>query len=225
MSVMLLASLLMATQLGAFADTVRLDRLDGTRPGEPLPPGWQLRGVSGEEPPLSGVAWHETGPAMVLTAPGAAGQCWLELGEPLDPSAGVLRWRWRVGAQLPDVDLRVPELDDAPGRFFVVFGRPGLFSRPRMIFYTWGGLEPIGDAFFSHVSDRLAVVVVRNAMDPSGVWHEETRDVAADFREVFGEEPGQITSVGLMVDTDQTGAWASVELSAAEWLVRRSASP
>jgi hypothetical protein len=37
-----------------------------------------------------------------------------------------------------------------------------------------------------------------------GQWQHHQRDVLADFRRVFGEEPGPITSVALMTDTDNT---------------------
>ncbi len=223
--VTLLALAVTPAPLGAQRDTVRLDRLGVTLPGEPVPYGWELRAVSGERPPTAGVVWHPDGPALMLTAAGAAGQSWLELVDPLDPSGGHLQWRWRIAAHVPDVDLRDPERDDAPGRVFVAFGRPGILSRPRMIFYTWGGLEPREDAFFSHVSDRLAVVVLRNGSDPAGAWLRESRDVVADYKDAFGEEPDEITSVGLMIDTDQTGAWASVQLSDLEWVPRPGGDP
>lgn len=225
MSVTLLGVVVLTMQLGAPADTVRLDGLDRTRPGEPVPYGWQLRAVNGERAPTAGVVWHPDGPAMMLTAAGAAGQSWLELEEALQPGHGDLQWRWRVAAHVAAANLRDPERDDAPGRVFVAFGRQGLFARPRMIFYTWGGPEARGEAFLSHVSDRLAVVVVRNAADPAGTWLQESRDVLADYRDAFGEEPDGITSVGLMIDTDQTGAWASVQLADLIWVVRPRAHP
>jgi hypothetical protein len=225
MNVTLLGVFVISTQLGAPSDTVRLDGLDRTLPGEPVPYGWQLRAVNGARPPAAGMVWYADRPALMLTAAGAAGQSWLELEDPLEPRGGELRWRWRVAAHVPGADLRDPERDDAPGRVFVAFGRPGLFSRPRMIFYTWGGPEARGDAFLSHVSDRLAVVVVRNAADRAGAWLQEVRDVVADYRKAFDEEPDEITSVGLMIDTDQTGAWASVQLSELVWVVRRSTDP
>lgn len=225
MHVTLLALAVTSAQLVPQGDTVRLDHLDLTLPGESIPFGWELRAVSGERPPTAGVVWYADGPALMLTAAGTAGQSWLELEDPLDPTGGLLRWRWRIAAHVPDVDLRNPERDDAPGRVFVAFGRPGILSRPRMIFYTWGGPEPRADLFFSHVSDRLAVVVLRNASDPAGAWLQESRDVLADYRDAFGGEPDEITSVGLMIDTDQTGAWASVQLSDLEWVPRPPGDP
>jgi len=37
-----------------------------------------------------------------------------------------------------------------------------------------------------------------------GQWQQHRRDVQADFRLAFGEEPGPISSVALMTDTDNT---------------------
>jgi hypothetical protein len=33
-----------------------------------------------------------------------------------------------------------------------------------------------------------------------------TRNVYDDYQRVFGEEPGRITAIGIMTDTDNTGA-------------------
>jgi hypothetical protein len=35
-----------------------------------------------------------------------------------------------------------------------------------------------------------------------GKWIEETRNVAEDYRRLFGEEPGRVVSVGIMTEAD-----------------------
>ena len=130
---------------------------------------------------------------------------------------GLLSWSWRVDRHLTGVVLREAELDDAPARFFVAFGGGGLFGRPRLIFYTWGGREPKGDTFISHVSDRIAVVVLRNSEDATGQWLTERRNPDEDFRRAFDHDPAEIRAVGLMADTDQLGARAEVWLRDVRW--------
>jgi hypothetical protein len=46
------------------------------------------------------------------------------------------------------------------------------------------------------------------AADDQGVgrWHSYTRNLVEDFKRAFGEEPGKVTSIQLMTDTDNTGA-------------------
>ncbi|MND08548.1 hypothetical protein D3C83_312450 [compost metagenome] len=47
-------------------------------------------------------------------------------------------------------------------------------------------------------------MVVRSGAAEVGRWVSETRDVAADFREAFGQAAPSITGVALSADTDQT---------------------
>ena len=202
----------------AVADTLRLDGLDQVSGDATVPPGWRLRAVGGEHEPVARLFRRDGRIVLSLEAQAAAGQCWRELDDPIPPGEGRLSWRWRISEHLAEVDLRDPDRDDAPARLFVVFGRGRLFSRPRMLFYTWGGAEPVGSAFPSHASDRLGVVVVRNAQDLAEVWHDESRDVASDYRAAFGEEAPDITAVGIMLDTDQLHGRASVELAELLWV-------
>jgi hypothetical protein len=39
-------------------------------------------------------------------------------------------------------------------------------------------------------------------------WRDHRRDLAADFRLAFGEEPGPLQSIAVMTDTDNTGSSA-----------------
>ncbi|MGD2071289.1 MAG: DUF3047 domain-containing protein, partial [Gemmatimonadota bacterium] len=200
--------------------SLRLDRIDEATPGDRLPPGWAVREVRGEEVPETRVVEIDAVRALRFSADGAAAWFWRELDAPLDPAAGRVEWRWRVDEAVEAAELADPDLDDAPARFFVVFGRGGLFSSPRMIFYSWGRREPLGTAMRSYVSDRIGVVVVRNGSSPTGTWIDDERDLAADYRAVFGGSPDEVTAVGFMIDTDQTGAAATSFLAALAWRTR-----
>ena len=195
----------------------RLDRIGEATEGEALPPGWGLRAVEGQRLPNSRVEVVEGALALVIVADSAAGQAWLELDEPLDPARGALSWEWTVSAPPGAASLRIPEMDDSPARFFVVFGGGGLFRRPRILFYSWGRGEAVDDAFLSHVTDRLGVVVIRNSADSTGARYTERRDPEADFRRVFARNPDEIRAVGLMVDTDQMGGRGEVRLHTIRW--------
>ena len=198
-------------------ESVRLDRIEEASDGGALPPGWSLRAVAGQRLPDVRVEEVEGALALVLVADSAAGQAWLELDEPLDPTAGALSWKWSISARPRGASLRIPEMDDSPARFFVVFGGGGLFRRPRVLFYSWGQDEVVDDAFLSHVTDRFGVVVIRNAADSTGAWYTERRDPEADFHRVFGRDPDEIRALGLMVDTDQMGGRAEVWLHNVRW--------
>ena len=211
------ALLVAATGIASGQEVLRLDRFADARAKSGVGPGWNLRAVG--DAPLAATRLEavDGALALVISADSAAGQAWMELDEPLDPNVGTVSWEWSLSQGLEGTTLRDPDYDDSAGRFFVVFGGGGLFGRPRILFYSWGGAEPAGDAFLSHVSDRIGVVVVRNGSDRIGAWYTERRDPAADFRRVFGREPDEIRAVGLMADTDQTGRPAEVRLRAIRW--------
>jgi hypothetical protein len=49
------------------------------------------------------------------------------------------------------------------------------------------------------------MVVVGSGATGVGVWQTIRRNVIEDFRRAFGEEPGPLTAVGVLTDTDNTG--------------------
>jgi hypothetical protein len=55
------------------------------------------------------------------------------------------------------------------------------------------------------------MIAIQGSGGLQGQWVSEQRDVLADYRRLFGEEPGEIAAVALMTDTDNTG------LSARAW--------
>ena len=52
------------------------------------------------------------------------------------------------------------------------------------------------------------MIAVRAGPDGLQQWLSEKRDVKADYRRLFGTEPGEISAVALMTDTDNTGLQA-----------------
>ena len=47
-------------------------------------------------------------------------------------------------------------------------------------------------------------MVLDSGADSLRQWRTHRRDVAADFRAVFGEEPGRLAAVAVMTDSDNT---------------------
>lgn len=199
----------------------RLDRLDEAEAGDPHPPGWTVETVRGAATPTSSVVQDgEKGPVLRVEARHAAAFYGLELDREgaLLPDRGRLEWSWRVDVAMGDVVLGRPGLDDSPARFFVLFGRGGIFSRPRAIFYTWGWDEPRDSTWIQEGDHGAAVVVLRGREDALGTWHTEERNLAADYRRAFGEgEPEPVSGMGLLVDTDDTGLHAESRLGPIRW--------
>jgi hypothetical protein len=53
-------------------------------------------------------------------------------------------------------------------------------------------------------SDRIRYLVVEQGSQNLRRWVHHRRDVHADFRQVFGEEPGPLAGLAIMTDTDNT---------------------
>jgi len=70
--------------------------------------------------------------------------------------------------------------------------------------YVWSEQHPSGTVIPNPRTDRIRKLVVDSGVAGLGQWRHHRRDVRADFRRAFGEEPGAITSVALMTDTDNT---------------------
>lgn len=96
-----------------------------------------------------------------------------------------LAWEWR--AQKLPVGAREDrsKQNDTGAAVYVTFERDWL-GRPRSIKYTYSSTLPVGTTL---TSGRLAVVVVSSGKDGIGKWRKIERDVAADFRKLFGGNP------------------------------------
>lgn len=139
-----------------------------------------------------------------------------------------LSFSWRVD-ELP-VNASVAELEreDAAARVVLGFGgeRSKLSLRNRMLFelaeavsgesppyatlmYVWDTTAPVGTVIVNPRTDRVRKIVVDSGRGHLGQWREHRRDVAADFRRAFGEEPGPLVSLAVMTDADNTQSRAT----------------
>ncbi len=121
----------------------------------------------------------------------------------------ILNWVWKVDNVLTGNDERARAGDDYPARIYVVFSGGLAFWRTRAINYVWSNQQPIGSNWFSAFTSNAGMIAVESGVDRIGHWVGESRDVIADYRQLFGEEPGQVDAVAIMTDTDNTGAAAT----------------
>jgi hypothetical protein len=122
----------------------------------------------------------------------------------LDPKKyPVLRWSWKVGHTLQREDVTKKTGDDFAARVYVVFPNV-LFWRTRAINYVWSSNLPVNGAFPDPYTANSYLLVVESGQDKSGGWISEERNIHADFRRIFGEEPPRIGAVAIMTDTDDT---------------------
>jgi hypothetical protein len=134
-----------------------------------------------------------------------------------------LTFSWKVAALVEGADVRESETEDAPVRVLLAFdGDHGrLNQRTRMMFdlmhsltgemppyatlmYVWDGNAAADSLVVNRRSNRIRKIVVESGPAHLGQWRNYRRDVVADYRRAFGEDPGALIAVAVMTDTDNT---------------------
>jgi len=136
----------------------------------------------------------------------------------------ILTWRWRVDEPAPATDLSVKGQDDCSLAVYVGFpfdpGQASFFERlKRPLVESWAGENAPGRVLryvFCGSHERGEVVespylgsagfirVLRPADSPTDEWFTEAVDLAADYRQAFGEEPPNPVQIAIQADTDDT---------------------
>jgi uncharacterized protein YndB with AHSA1/START domain len=128
-----------------------------------------------------------------------------------------LRWRWRISGVNPNGSERDLKKFDHAARVFLAFDT--FIGPPRTLIYLWGNVEKTGTVLAHPKSGRAQIFVLESGNARAGEWRAEERDVAADWRQVFGEQSmAKLVGIGLMTDSDSlgqklTGDYADLELS------------
>ncbi|SOD42647.1 DUF3047 domain-containing protein [Nitrosovibrio sp. Nv4] len=121
----------------------------------------------------------------------------------------ILNWTWRIGNILSGGDERARAGDDYPARVYVIFSGGPIFWRTRAINYVWSNKQPVGSSWPNAYTSNARMLAVESGADRVGQWIDERRDVRADYRSVFGDEPERVDAVAIMTDTDNTGTTAT----------------
>ena len=138
-----------------------------------------------------------------------------------------LSWEWRTDALIPGADNRDKSREDAPLRVLVSFdGDQGTLSREErarfrrarnvsgrdlpyaLLMYIWTDFVPVGSVIPSAHTGQVKMLAVASGRDGIGSWQSVTRNLADDYRRAFGMDPGPVTGIAVMTDTDNTGAKA-----------------
>lgn len=122
-----------------------------------------------------------------------------------------LEWEWKVTELPKGGDVRRRATDDQAAQLIVLFAW-GPF-RQEAIVYMWDSTAPEGTALQMPSPPLYPFlnaqgVVVRSAEMQTGEWIAETRDVAADYRRLFGKEPGRVLGIGLQINSQHTRSQA-----------------
>ncbi len=214
----------------------------GSPPGDNLPGGWRLWTLSRFKKPTQYQLVNDTG-RIVVKASAHSSASGLVHPLSLDPRVyPLLQWRWKTTALIAAADNTRKHTEDSPVRVVVSFdgdiGRLPLDERMffdnirlmtgqalpyAMLMYIWENRAPKDSVIPNRHTSRIRMIVAESGRDRVGRWQEVTRNVYEDYKRVFGEEPGRITAIGIMTDTDNTGE--NVHAYYGDILFRRIAPP
>jgi hypothetical protein len=195
----------------------------GTPPVAPDAEGWHGVAIPGKRATV--YAWTVKDGRRALAAHAdQSASLWRRRVHVAPERLSNVRFSWWVDAPLAGADLSAAGLGDAPAR--VLFSFAGdentLSPRNRLLFdlaetlngerpphatlmYVFGNDAVAPDQVLIHPrTDRVRKIVLDVGPGQSRRWREHRRDLAADFRRAFGEEPGALVSVAVMTDADNT---------------------
>ena len=119
-----------------------------------------------------------------------------------------LRWSWKIEHTIKGGDERSKAGDDYAARLYVVF--PGrFFWQMKAINYIWANILPKGESIPNPYTAGNMMIAVESGPAEAGQWITEERDIVADYRSLFGEDPEEATAIAIMTDTDNTGGIAT----------------
>jgi hypothetical protein len=140
----------------------------------------------------------------------------------------LLRWSWKVEKAIDRSDVTRKEGDDYPARIYVSFRytpdrlplvERAKYAAARVLYgeypphaglsYIWDAKAAVGTTVPNPFTDRVRMVVVERGTTNLGQWLTYERDIVADYRRAFGEEPPPIAGIALMTDADNTGESAT----------------
>lgn len=201
-----------ATQVHAFSQA---------EPGR-LPTGW-FPYVLRRDLPRTRYALARDGERVALRAQARRSATGLHCALAIDPARQArLQFSWKVPHVHAQADVSAAELDDCPARLIVafdgdnerlslrdrlLFDQVELFTGQRlpfaMLMYVWdGGRHAVESVHRNHRTARIQYLTVESGAARTGQWLHYQRDLAADYRRVFGEAPGQVIGVGVLTDGD-----------------------
>lgn len=136
-----------------------------------------------------------------------------------------LHWQWKIADLIHGADNTDHATEDSPVR--IILGFDGdkeslpfadqiLFETARImtgyefpyatLMYIWENKAPVGTVIRSKHSSRIKMIVAARGNKGIGEWQSFARNIVEDYEKAFGEKPGRLIGVGVLTDTDNTGA-------------------
>lgn len=193
-----------------------------TPPSAPDPADWHAVAIPGKSHTVYEASQKDGRTALRATSERSASM-WRKRLAVAPDALGDVSFSWWVQDLVPGANVAEVDNADAPAR--VMFGFGGDVSklprRTRLLFelaqaltgeeppyatlvYVWDATAPVGTVIHNARSDRIRKIVVDSGAGELRRWRDHRRDLRADFRRAFGEDPGPLMSVAYMTDSDNT---------------------
>jgi hypothetical protein len=136
---------------------------------------------------------------------------------------GRIRFSWKVPSLIAEADLARRETADGVVRVVLSFDgdRSRFSARDHLLselvqlmtgeplpyatlMYVWCPTRETASVITNPRTDRIRKLVVEAGTARLNQWLDHARDVRADFRKVFDEEPGKLIGVAIITDSDNT---------------------
>ena len=238
--------------LGACATTLAAQGLTPLAPLSPaegaVPSAWRFVGLPASKNPVPATRFEWAtvqGEGALKVSTQSSYGTWVHDLPRIAPTR--LQWRWRLdqpltgGQNAPDVLRKAG--DDAALKVCVLFDHPldrvPLLERTVLrlarrvsgedlpaatVCYVWDSAQAAGLQGANPYSRRVRFITLQGLSSPLGAWHNETRQVADDFAQLFADELPKgagvppVRAVLLGADSDNTGAHSVGWVQSIQWL-------
>ena len=197
---------------------------------------WIHQRLGNRTPTRYTASTHQGRPALFADSDGGDSVVRLRLAE-AGSRIGVLRFSWFAEQLNAQADVADTGADDAVVRVILKFGGDTSHFSARdqrlsdlmqlvsgeplpyaTLIYVWDPVRPVGTVIDHRRSDRIRKLVVQSGPEGLGQWVDLERDVAADYRLAFGQDPVRLEGIALMTDSNNTGVRSRAWYGPLRWI-------
>ena len=116
----------------------------------------------------------------------------------------ILEWTWKASVLPTGGDVRRKKTTDIAAQLYIIWPRFPALLRSRIIGYVWDATTPAATMVKSEKTGTVTFIVLRSGTKDLGKWLTERRNVAEDYRDIFGEFPEDPTAISISIDSNDT---------------------
>lgn len=116
----------------------------------------------------------------------------------------ILEWSWKAITLPKNGDCRKKGADDQAAQLYIVWPRFPEAVRSQIIGYIWDSTAPAGSIVKSEKTSTVTYVVMRSGAADLGKWITERRNVAEDYKKIYGAQADNPGYISIAIDSDDT---------------------